>query len=150
MQAPPPYSELPEPIKAEEVPVAPLHERSREVIIVGGGIAGLSAAIYLARALRDVLVIDAGESLAMWEPEVQNYLGFPDCIDGRELLKRGRAQAERYGASFAKEEIDQITVQAHGFLLVGKKAQFICQRLLLASDCFWPREFIIFHRKFPV
>jgi len=61
-----------------------------EAAIVGGGIAGLSAAIYLGRAQREALVIDAGKSLAIWEPEVQNYLGFPDGISGAELLRRGR------------------------------------------------------------
>src|SRR5687768_9654942 len=94
----PPYSDLSRPMEQHEVPDPPPVRRSREVIIVGGGLAGLSAAIYLGRALRDVLVIDAGESLGLWEPEVQNYLGFPDSIDGRELLKRGRQQAQRFGA----------------------------------------------------
>src|SRR5438045_3637521 len=94
----PPYSELPKPMPRHEAPDVPGISKSREVIVIGGGLAGLSAAIYLGRALRDVLVIDAGESLALWEPEVQNYLGFPDCIEGRELLRRGRAQALRYGA----------------------------------------------------
>src|SRR5678816_3741773 len=101
----PPYNELPKPMPREQVPPMPPIARSREVIIVGGGLAGLSAAIYLGRAMRDVLVIDAGESLAIWEPEVQNYLGFPEAIDGRELLRRGREQAERYGAEFAREEV---------------------------------------------
>jgi thioredoxin reductase (NADPH) len=50
----------------------------REVIVIGGGIAGLSAAIYLGRAERDALVIDSGHSMAKWEPDVRNYLGFPD------------------------------------------------------------------------
>src|SRR5947199_7484651 len=104
----PPYSELPNPMRPEQVPELPPISRSREVIVVGGGLAGLSAAIYLGRALRDVLVIDAGESLAIWEPKVQNYLGFPRAVDGRELLRRGRRQAERYGAKFAREEIDRI------------------------------------------
>ena len=54
----------------------------REVIIIGGGIAGLSAAIYLGRAERDTLVIDSGHSMARWEPEVRNYLGFPDGVGG--------------------------------------------------------------------
>ena len=43
---------------------------THEVIVVGGGIAGLSAAIYLGRAQRDVLVIDSGHSMAKWEPVV--------------------------------------------------------------------------------
>lgn len=109
---------------------------SREVIIIGGGMAGLSAAIYLARALRDVLVIDAGESLAQWEPEVQNYLGFPDCIDGRELLRRGRAQAERYGAEFLREEIERVWSENRKFKLKGKRNEFDCDRLLIATGVY--------------
>src|ERR1051326_7509761 len=71
---------------------------AHEVIVVGGGIAGLSAAIYLGRAQRDVVVIDSGHSMAKWEPVVQNYLGFPNGIAGEELLKNGRTQARRYEA----------------------------------------------------
>jgi cation diffusion facilitator CzcD-associated flavoprotein CzcO len=69
---PPAYSELPKPMAAEQVPHAPEVRRSREVIIVGGGLAGLSAAIYLGRAMRDVLVIDSGESRGRWEPPRAN------------------------------------------------------------------------------
>ena len=59
----------------------------------GGGLAGLSAAIYLSRAKRDVLVIDSGKSMARWEPEVQNYLGFPESISGERLVDYGWKQA---------------------------------------------------------
>jgi len=119
--------------QAEEVPEV---RRSREVIVVGGGLAGLSAAIYLGRALRDVLVIDAGESLAIWEPKVQNYLGFPRAVDGRELLRRGRRQAERYGAEFAREEIDRIWKEGDRFRLRAKRNEFDCDRLLLATGVY--------------
>src|SRR5690349_7126794 len=95
--------------------------RNPEVIIIGGGIAGLSAAIYLGRALREVVVIDSGESLALWEPDVQNYLGFPDGIHGKELLKRGREQAERYGAEWICDEIEGASKVEKGFQLRGKK-----------------------------
>src|SRR5688500_12111812 len=117
----PPYSELPKPMERHQVPEPPQIELSREVIVVGGGLAGLSAGIYLGRALRDVLIIDAGESLAIWEPEVQNYLGFPDCIDGRELLRRGKDQALKYGVEFVHEEIDRLWAEADQFHLQGKK-----------------------------
>src|SRR5918999_1819341 len=79
--------------------------RTRDVVIIGGGLAGLSAAIYLSRALRHVLVVDTGKSMARWEPDVQNYLGFPDGISGGDLVSRGREQAEAYGAEFAEDEI---------------------------------------------
>jgi thioredoxin reductase (NADPH) len=132
----PPYVELPKPMPPEQVPDLPPISRSREVIVVGGGLAGLSAAIYLGRAMRDVLVIDAGESLAMWEPEVQNYLGFPDSIDGRELLRRGREQAERYGAEFVCEEVERIWRDERGFRLKAKRSEFECRRLLLATGVY--------------
>jgi thioredoxin reductase (NADPH) len=84
-----------------------------------------------------VLVIDAGESLAIWEPEVQNYLGFPECIDGRDLLRRGRDQASRYGAEFACEEIEHIWRDGEGpFRLKGKRTEFDCRRLLLATGVY--------------
>jgi thioredoxin reductase (NADPH) len=132
----PPYSELPKPMPRHEAPDAPEIARSREVIIIGGGLAGLSAAIYLGRALRDVLIIDAGESLAIWEPEVQNYLGFPDCIDGRELLRRGREQARRYGAEFVHEEVDRLWFEHDRFHIRAKKNSFDAKRLLLATGVY--------------
>jgi thioredoxin reductase (NADPH) len=130
------YSEVPKPMEARDVPEDPRVGRSREVIVIGGGLAGLSAAIYLSRALRDVLVIDSGESLALWEPAVQNYLGFPECIEGRELLRRGREQAEKYGASFASEEIGRIARHGDLFHLEGQKTKFDCRRLLLATGVY--------------
>ena len=118
-----------------EVPEAPNIARSREVIIIGGGLAGLSAAIYLGRALRDVLIIDAGESLAIWEPEVQNYLGF-EKIDGRELLRRARDQALCYGAEIVREEVEDVSKDASHFNVKAKKASFRSHRLLLATGVY--------------
>jgi len=66
---------------------------SGDVVIIGGGFAGLSAGIYLGRSRRRVLVIEWGKSMAVWEPDVQNYLGFPEGISGEDLLAKGRAQA---------------------------------------------------------
>lgn len=132
----PPYDELPKPMERHQVPEPPDIARSREVIIVGGGLAGLSAAIYLGRALRDVLIIDAGESLAIWEPEVQNYLGFPECIDGRELLQRGREQALRYGAQIVHEEVERLWKDGETFRIKAKKCDFQARRLLLATGVY--------------
>ena len=132
----PPYSDLPKPMESHDVPEMPDVSRSREVIVIGGGLAGLSAAIYLGRALRDVLIIDAGESLAIWEPEVQNYLGFPECIDGRELLRRGREQAQQYGAEMVREEVERIWLEGDTFHLKAKKCHFQSRRLLLATGVY--------------
>jgi len=108
----------------------------REVIVVGGGIAGLSAAIYLGRAQRDTLVIDAGRSMAKWEPSVENYLGFPKGINGEDLLKSGRQQARKHEIDFAEDEIADLSAVEGGFALKGRKGTYRCERLLLATGIF--------------
>lgn len=108
----------------------------REVVIVGGGMAGLSAAIYLGRAQRDTLVIDGGHSMARWEPVVENYLGFPDGVSGDDLLKSGRLQAERHDVEFVEDQIEEITSQDSVFVLRGKEGSYRATRLLLATGIF--------------
>ena len=110
--------------------------KTREVIVIGGGIAGLSAAIYLGRAQRDTLVIDSGHSMAKWEPVVENYLGFPEGVGGEELLANGRKQAEQHDAKFAEDEIEEIESEADVFLLRGKKQTYRTGRILLATGIF--------------
>lgn len=110
--------------------------RRAEVIIVGGGIAGLSAAIYLGRAKRDTLVIDSGKSMARWEPDVQNYLGFPGGISGNELLHRAREQARRYRVKFVRDEIISARSGTRQFWLRGRRGHYSCRRLLLATGIF--------------
>jgi len=117
-----------------------LHHRNdanvnAEVIIVGGGIAGLSAAIYLARARRHTLVVDDGKSMAHWEPDVQNYLGFPNGIHGLDLLRRAKRQAARYGACFVDDRIATAQSKESEFTLRGEKS-YRCRRLLLATGIF--------------
>jgi thioredoxin reductase (NADPH) len=111
-------------------------ERIRDAIIIGGGLAGLSAAVYLGRAQRDALVVDSGRSLANWEPNVQNYLGFPEGISGEELLNRGRLQAKNYGIEFRDEEILDATREAGFFYLRGTGGSYQSRRLLLATGLF--------------
>lgn len=106
------------------------------MIIVGGGLAGLSAGIYLGRAKRRVLVIDSGKSMARWEPEVQNYLGFPEGIAGEELLRRARVQARTYRAEFVRDEVTSARRTRDGFSLRGRKGSYRCLRLLLATGIF--------------
>jgi thioredoxin reductase (NADPH) len=110
--------------------------QTREVIVIGGGIAGLSAAIYLGRAQRDTLVIDSGHSMAKWEPVVENYLGFPTGVGGEELLKKGCRQATRHNVHFAHDEIRAVSSKKLGFVLKGKKKTYRTKRLLLATGIF--------------
>ena len=112
------------------------HPDRREVIIIGGGIAGLSAAIYLGRAERDTLVIDSGHSMAKWEPEVRNYLGFADGVGGEQLLKSGRRQAKFHQVAFANDEIKSVRRRKDGFFLCGRRTTYRTNRLLLATGIF--------------
>lgn len=68
-----------------------------DCVVIGGGPAGLTAAIYLARFHLGVLVVDAGQSRAAWIPRSHNCPGFPGGISGTVLLERMRAQAEEFG-----------------------------------------------------
>ena len=69
-----------------------------DCLIVGGGPAGLTAAIYLARFHLDILVVDDGRGRARSIPCTRNHAGYPDGISGAELVDRMKDQAQRYGA----------------------------------------------------
>jgi thioredoxin reductase (NADPH) len=79
-----------------------------DCLVIGGGPAGLTAAIYLARFHLDILVIDEGESRAGWIPCTHNHAGFPDGISGKELLERMREQAQKYGAKILTERVTKL------------------------------------------
>ena len=79
-----------------------------DCLIVGGGPAGLTAAIYLARFHLDILVVDGGKSRASWIPCTRNVSGFPEGIEGTELLQRMRDQACKYGAKIETEFVTKL------------------------------------------
>jgi thioredoxin reductase (NADPH) len=83
-------------------------DKTLDCLIVGGGPAGLTAAIYLARFHLDILVVDAGKSRAGWIPCTHNHAGFPDGISGKELLDRMRAQAQKYGAKIVTDRVTKV------------------------------------------
>jgi len=77
-----------------------------DCLVVGGGPAGLTAAIYLSRYHLDILVVDGGKSRAAWIPTSHNHAGFPEGINGKELLERMCDQAKLYGTRI---ECGQVT-----------------------------------------
>lgn len=86
-------------------------------VVIGGGPAGLSAAIYLGRFNRKVAVIDSCEGRWQSREINENYLGFPDGIPARALVFRGRQQAEKFGAEFIESQVDSIEKQDELFKL---------------------------------
>ena len=83
-------------------------EQMLDCLIIGGGPAGLTAAIYLARFHLDILVVDGGKSRASWIPCTRNHAGYPDGIEGKELLRRMREQACKYGAKIETEFVTRL------------------------------------------
>lgn len=108
-------------------------EKQLDCLIVGGGPAGLTAAIYLARFHRNVVVVDDGNSRARWIPRSHNHAGFPDGIGGDELLARMGVQAERYGARLLRGRIDMIEGAAGRFLARGDGLAFETRTIILAT-----------------
>jgi thioredoxin reductase (NADPH) len=79
-----------------------------DCLIIGGGPAGLTAAIYLARFHLDILLVDGGRSRAALIPCTRNHAGYPDGIEGPELLQRMRDQACKYGAKIETEYVTRL------------------------------------------
>ena len=90
-----------------------------DCLVVGGGPAGLTAAIYLARFHLDILVVDGGKSRAAWIPCTRNHAGFPEGIEGSELLQRMRAQACKYGAKIETEFVTKLEREAKSGLFTA-------------------------------
>src|SRR3954470_9354502 len=78
-----------------------------DCLIIGGGPAGLTAAVYLARYRRTICLVDGGESRASLIPESHNYPGFKG-IGGVELLRRLKEQAAQYGVPFRQGIVTEL------------------------------------------
>ncbi len=104
-----------------------------DCLIIGGGPAGLTAAIYLARFHLRVRLLDAGESRAALIPCTHNHAGFPDGIAGRDLLDRMRRQAVIFGADVSRGKIDLVRRVERGFVAQTESGPIQTRTVLLAT-----------------
>jgi thioredoxin reductase (NADPH) len=107
----------------------------RNVVIVGSGCAGNTAAIYTARAGLEPLVVkgvDAGGQLS-WTTEVENFPGFPDGINGPELVENMKRQAERFGAYFMDGSVLEADLSKRPFRLNIEGDWVETRTLIIAS-----------------
>ncbi len=104
-----------------------------DCLIIGGGPAGLTAATYLGRFRRKVLVIDGDDSRAQQIPESHNYPGFAEGISGPDLMRELRRQAERYGAEMVKGTASDLARGGDGFAVTVGQRTITAPRVLLAT-----------------
>lgn len=105
-----------------------------DVIIIGAGPAGISAALYTIRSGLETTVITTGDSALAKAEKIENYYGFAEPISGKELLTRGIDGAERLGVKFMNKQAVSIDYDDGGFSVVtSDDKKHGCKAVLLAT-----------------
>src|SRR3989338_5560465 len=106
-----------------------------DILIIGGGGAGLTAAVYTSRANLKTLLLEKltpGGQIALTDV-VENYPGFPEGITGTEISMRMEEQAKRYGTEIEYDEVRSIQKAGRGFKIQAGKRSFEAKAVILAS-----------------
>jgi thioredoxin reductase (NADPH) len=110
-------------------------ENRTKVLIIGSGPAGLTAAIYAARANLEPIVIGgyAPGGQLMITSDVENFPGFPDGIQGPELMQKFREQAERFGTRFVDVDVDRVDLSERPFRVWAEKVEYTADSVIVAT-----------------
>jgi thioredoxin reductase (NADPH) len=111
-----------------------MSENVRDVIIVGSGPAGYTAAVYAARAQLEPLVFEGTQfgGALMTTTEVENYPGFRDGIMGPDLMEQMRTQAERFGAELRAEDVEDIQLDGDVKYVTANGVRYAAKSVILA------------------
>jgi thioredoxin reductase (NADPH) len=106
-----------------------------DVIIIGGGAAGLAAAIYSVRAMLKTLVIEkqAMGGQILYTGEIENYPGFPEPVSGPDLAVLYEKQASRFGTEFTYDTITSLDVEGPVKRVIGEEAEYIGKAVIITS-----------------
>jgi thioredoxin reductase (NADPH) len=106
-----------------------------KLLIVGSGPAGLTAAIYAARANLEPIVLagSAPGGQLMLTSDVENYPGFPEGVQGPDLMALFRAQAERFGTQFADVDVDRVDLSSRPFRLWARGVEYRAESVIVAT-----------------
>ena len=107
----------------------------RDVIVIGGGPAGYTAALYAARANLNPLVIEGFQwgGQLMITSDVENYPGFKDGILGPELMQEFRAQAERFGAEYLTDDVTRVDFSERPFRVFVGDDEYLAETVIVAT-----------------
>jgi thioredoxin reductase (NADPH) len=105
------------------------------IIIVGSGPAGLTAAIYASRALLEPLMIEGEEvgGQLMTTTDVENFPGFPDGIMGPELMEQTKKQAERFGTRFISKNVTKVDLKSRPFKVWIGETEYQSRSLIIST-----------------
>lgn len=108
--------------------------KQSDCIVIGGGIAGLQAAIQLGRYNHDVLVLDSNQGRSTICKCYHNILGWPDGVSGLDLRRLGKQHAEKYGVSFVQDKVLSLQKQDGAFIMgTEKNDQYEAATVFLAT-----------------
>lgn len=112
-----------------------------DIIIIGGGPAGLTAGLYNARARLDVLLLErlAPGGQVLTTDWVENYPGFPDGVSGFELMDKMKTQAERFGLKILSEEVAKLELSEKRKVVTTTQGTKETKAIILASGATWKK-----------
>ena len=107
----------------------------RDLIIIGGGPAGYTAALYAARANLSPLVIEgfAFGGQLMITSDVENYPGYPGGVLGPQMMQDFRSQAERFGAEYLTDDVTEVDFSEHPFRVLVGDDEFLARAVIVAT-----------------
>lgn len=103
-----------------------------KVTIIGGGVAGLQAGVFTAKASEETLVLDSGESLVLNTSNIKNLIT-EDSIAGQEVLKRGKDKLDDFGGEFKEEKVEKLERTDEGFKITTSDGEYETEYVIIAS-----------------